>query len=401
MFPYLEGTMDVCPDPETLAAYQEGRLPDGEARAFERHAAGCPDCRQTLRLMAEAKPVPLFFRPRVRSLTWAAAALLLLAGAWGFRPGPQPSRPGRSPRSVPPAAPGAFPSGILGTSSPVAYPVPGAELVLGAGARLEVREEEGAGLSLLPRGGKSWLRVWGETPLRLEVPGGRFILREGFVQVSLPSPPPAWSGLLRSAQAASQDPVEMVVLEGTLEGEDSGRFGRGTRLRLEQGGWRAGHLPAAAVNGLLREFAGTLAELPGREVFPEGLRVPGGGVRSQVVLPASPAYRWVTVLASRSAATELGLTVALPDSSGRVTWHEWVVGLAASGTGPSQVIPRVIEVSWDGGRLSGRVDGVLRFSAPSESARLLRPVAAGEGWGLTVWGGEVVLGRSVLQEVQP
>ncbi len=382
--------MDACPDPEILAAYQEGRLPEGEARAFEAHAAGCLDCRQALRLMAEASAKPLSLHPRGRRLAWAAAALLLMAVAWGLRSRSYLSQP---PPSVPHAAPGALPAGILGASAvPVAYLVPGSELVLEAGARLEVRE---GGHDLRPLGGKSWLRAWGGAPLRLEMPGGRFILRQGFVQVSLP-PPPAWSGLLRSAQAETQGPVEMVVLEGVLEGEGAGRFGRATRLRLEEGGWRAGPLPETEVDGLRGEIARTLARFPGREVFPEGLRVPGGGIRSQALLPASAAYRWVTVLASRSRETELGLTLALPDPHGRVTWHEWVVGLAASGTGS----PQVVEVSWDGERLSGRVDGVLRFSALPGSGRLLRPAAAG-GWGLTVWGGEVVLGRSVLQETQP
>lgn len=64
-------------DPEVVAAFAEGTLPEDEADAVRRHLAECPECRREIQEVARIlAAVPT--RPRRPVPTWAAAAAVAI-----------------------------------------------------------------------------------------------------------------------------------------------------------------------------------------------------------------------------------------------------------------------------------------------------------------------------------
>ncbi len=364
-----------CPGDEILAALPEGHLPAPEREAVERHAAACARCRELLLLSSVGREVTLEI-PRRPAWRWrAAAAALLLAGGWALLHPPAPLEPGAA---SPPG--GDFPAGLLGGPNAVAYLHPGIDLLLEGGGRVQC--DPGA-RRLRAEAGRFWLGTGGGEGLTLDIAGTSLVLKDATVAVTLPHRPPtqAWQILLREA-AADPDKAPCVdVLEGAvlLEGK---AVPAGTRLQQEAGGkgWRGQPASQDELAALREARLTLLLALPGSPVSLGGRRVPR-------------TYRWVTTLLSRNASTEVGLTLGVPDAAG-ASWYRWVAGLAKGSPGRQEVL----EATWDGKRLTGRLNGVTLFSAERGAlGQLLRPVEGG-AWTLSVWGGSAVVERSMIQE---
>lgn len=84
------GGSGACPDPESLAAFHERRLPPKDARAVEEHAAECARCAEALRFLGAALPGEAVLadrgavvarRNRLALAIGIAAVVLLVLGA--------------------------------------------------------------------------------------------------------------------------------------------------------------------------------------------------------------------------------------------------------------------------------------------------------------------------------
>lgn len=360
---------EICPDLERLAAYQHRRLPLQEEEAVERHCAACADCRQALLLAIRAGDMG----PSPAAWIWrAAAGLLIVAAGWlAWKPEPQPQpAPPAPPAAKAVASRPAIPEGLLGAASPCGYLAPGVDLLLSAGAR--VRSE---GSRLRGESGRFWLEASG-SPVTLALPGGELLLEEGALAVSVT--PVRASVLFREALAGEEAPVQVWVLRGEASLRVQGVAETLTALqKLEIGplGFQALPFPESKILELARERALAAAAVPGRALAED--------------LPVPPAWRWVTVLSARSEGTEVGLSFGMGEA-----WHRWTAGLG--GTPPAG--QEVLELTWDGERLVGRLDGIPRFSATRDQARQLLGTPDSPRWGISVWGGAATVVSSVLQE---
>lgn len=342
-----------CLDPEVLAAYREGALPASEHEAVQAHAAACPACRQVLRFLAGRRVAP-----RRTAWRWAAAAALLIAvSGWGLLRGEAPVSP---PPSAPPRV-AALPEGALDRT---AYLVPGLDLVLDAGARVQA---EGRRLRL--DSGRIWLDV--AEPATLEVQGKLLEIRDAAVAARVAAAPKsAW--LFREALAGEEILAEIWVLRGKAAGR---------KLRLVSGTWQEGRSTAQEIMALDQARALALASLPGREAPAAGLQ------------DSFRPWRWVTVLADRQATTELGLRFAVAGD-----WYRWIAGTATMPPKPREIV----ELAWDGTWLTGRVDGIPVFSEARGNLKSVLRAEKDASWGLSAWGGRVTVAKSTfVQEAQP
>ncbi len=395
-----------CPVPETLSAYQAEGLPPGEREATEAHLSDCQACREALLLMGDVQeipsPPPLPQRELRRlqalgvpALRWrgriAAAALLACAGAWVAKE--QVQDPAHSPpvgAARAPAARVGFPLGPLGSpKAPTAWLAPGAELLLEAGARVTSLPAR----RLRAEAGTFWLEASGE-PVTLEV--GELTLNLAHCAIALRSWSPRSSAsqgfLLKEALAEEASLSELFVLRGEAEArQGSGilRLGTGAKLLLSLRRCVQQAAGAEELQALARAREKALVGVPGLDLVPSERRVSGTGGSFRGGERNPSAYRWITVLKGRDPSTELELTVGT-----RGSWRQWVLGLAARPPVPREVV----ELTWDGERLSARLNGESLHSAGREELRTLR-VAGQPGWALSVWGGAVTLERSKLQEM--
>src|SRR5262249_15971818 len=95
--------LEICPDPETLAAFLDGRLVEPERRTVEAHLAGCELCYETFRESARllaAPPVSPVRRALFAALPLAAAAVLAFVL---LRPALPPAVPSPPASPAPPA----------------------------------------------------------------------------------------------------------------------------------------------------------------------------------------------------------------------------------------------------------------------------------------------------------
>lgn len=345
---------DSCCPPETLALYREGALPVSGREAVEGHAAACRACRLALAVLE----VPV----RKPVLHWAAAAALLLSAVLGWHLS-HPAKPG-----VPPTAPEPALPGVLEMRTQLAR---GLDLVV----------EEGAG--------RLWLEVSRAEPVVLELPGFGLSVKEGAVAASVGTPKAAW--FLREA-CADEATAALWVLRGEAEARVGGKVmvvKAGRKLVRGPEGWREEAVTDQEVADLRKARGLAVSALAGRELVPAGLRLSAGSPSTRSGLEPLPAWRWVTVLKERDPATEVGLTLGVEGG-----WQQWVLGLGAMSPAPREV---VVEVVWDGERLSGRIDGALRFSAGRDQLRHVLSPAASSGWSISAWGGPVTVAKSVLQ----
>jgi hypothetical protein len=141
-------------DPGLLAASLEGRLDPREQELLTAHLAGCPECRQTLALLARATQEGLLTRPSPGArpafafhhwLPLAAAAVLVIAVAaatrqsWLPTPVDTPPSPTGGSMSPPPSPSEAAPRSTRapGTAKPRADTLdPGLLVKRGAGRRV-------------------------------------------------------------------------------------------------------------------------------------------------------------------------------------------------------------------------------------------------------------------------
>lgn len=352
--------MDCFPQ-ETLAAYQEGALPASEQEALERHAARCGSCRGVLLLIG----LQDIQAPARRPGLWAAAAAVLLCAGLGWVLLRQESRDIPQERRLPETV-SQLPSGTL--QAPGAYLARGTDLVLEAGSRVV---SEGGRLRL--EGGRIWLEA--SAPAVLELPGASVTLRGAIAARARPSPQVSW--FLGDACAGEEILAELWVLRGEAAVAVQGRkllLQAGRKLALVPGGFREIATAESEIPALAESRLAALASAPGQE--------PAG---------SPPAWRWVTVLSGRDASAELGFTMRIAGA-----WWQWVAGLAAVPPKPREVV----ELAWDGEKLTARVDGAARFSADrAHLQEFLKP--AGSGWGVSAWGAPVTIVQSRMIGGQP
>jgi len=74
--PAAGGTAGVCPDPEMLAAWVEGRLSLGERTGIESHLVECARCQEALAVIGAEPPVPKPAPERAGWFTWVTAPKL-------------------------------------------------------------------------------------------------------------------------------------------------------------------------------------------------------------------------------------------------------------------------------------------------------------------------------------
>ncbi len=404
-----------CPPPGTLSAYQAGLLEEAPREALESHAGTCPACQEALLLLGAAgqapqdPPLPETVYARLESLRpatgspfrfWRAAAAVLLA-ALGFWLLPAKSPPPRGeagsdhPKSPAGGEARSFPRGRLDAGRESrAFLASGAELLLEPGARAAC-EAGSRGLRL--EGGTCWLEVTRGEAAALRLPRGELVLERGLAKVTLAALPQAvsWHWLLGEAQAEETSQATVWVMEGEATIREGGRVlrtGPGRRLSLTSRGWQEAPCTPEESEGLWEARSAAAAALAGRALLPAGSRLDGNAPRLQAEGSFPAAYRWVTVLQERSAATEVRFV--LPADG---TWHSWTAALAGRSPAPREVV----EVVWDGEFLRGRLNGRPVFSVGRESlAGTFTPVARGGAWGISVWGGSVTVEKSVLEEAR-
>lgn len=399
-----------CTDPEILAAYQTGALSPASSEALERHAASCRPCREALLLLGTRHgplPVAQAVVDRLKTLSpqpaiplrarLSIAACLLLAlgaGAWAWHRQPS-AAPGPGDREA--GKPALLPEGFRGSmatgdGAPEAWLARGAEVLLDQAADLSL---EGPGRRIHAKAGRFWVEVSRGEAAVVAMPGATLTLQQGTLAVSLSQSRAAWSPLLREVQAAEEASGQVWVLEGQAQARLGDRLvalKTGDGLSLSSRGWDPVRASEADMASWWEARASVAASLPGRALFSTGIPLDGRTPSIAASGEAPPAYRWVTVLTGRDADTEVGLTLGVEGA-----WYQWPTGLASRPRRPREVL----EVTWDGERLLGRVNGRLSLSASREElGKVLIPVGT-DAWGVSVWSGKAVVSRSVLQEVLP
>ncbi len=397
-----------CLRPETLAAYQEGRLQVSEAETLEQHALACSRCQDLLLLLgnaldAEGLPVSSASLGRLKTLSrgqwpWkavAAALLLMAAGAAWLALDPRQHQVEGGARAKAPEGMAVLPEGPIGNPDlPSASLSRGVDLLLDRGARAVWAA---AGRRLHAEAGSLWLEVSRGEPLRLELPGATLTLDRGSLAVFLPELPPQRLGwLLREARAAEASEGKVWILDGEAVAKTSGRtlpLGPGTRLLLPGAGkgWQKQPCPPGEMEALREARCRAAASLPGRELLAGSACLTEESPSLAMDGGAPPSFRWVSVLSGRHPSTEVGLSFRVEGS-----WYQWPVGLGAE---PPRA-REVLEVTFDGERVTGRVNGRISFSTDREGlAKVLMP-SGRSSWGVSAWGGRVNLTRSTIQEAR-
>lgn len=374
-------TTSNCAPDEWLPAYREGGLDPASTATLETHLLHCAACRDALRLLgAVSEPIPKV-RRTLPGVAWAAAAVVvaLSLGLWTWKGRVDPAFSERPQTAL--TLPAALPAGTL-----LAETVPAARAALD----IEVMVERGGGLEVLqdgrlrPVAGRSWIRSHGNgRELDLETAVARF--QDAWILVERSAPRAvAWSLLREAAAAGDRATVALSLLEGRLEiGER--RFAAPVRLTWSSEGMDAAPLSEHDLARLKGAWASQTALLPGKDLLPPGTRLAGGATRLEA-LPGDRPYRWILSLTGRRRTSEVGVVLGVPSAGGGLAWFEWVTGLAARPAGGSEVI----ELHWDGRRMTARVDGEIRFRATApELARCLR--SADPGWRVTTWDGEATV----------
>lgn len=399
-----------CPGPGVLSSYRSGLLDEPSREALERHAEACAACQDALWVLGASletgEPDPLSEatldrlvalarrRPARRWGSWpaaAAAALLLAAAGWHIldssdRPARETSRNQRARLPVPET----LPEGRLEAGAhPRACLAAGIDLLLEPGARIL---SEPGGRHLRAEAGACWLSVTRGPAATLALPEGFLELERGTVHVSLP-PARAVSCLLQEAFADEATGTCIWILEGSAVLRAGNRVLRpagGRALVRTPEGWMEEACTLEVMAALRASRASLAAALPGRGLVTAGFRLDAATPEARWAGAEPAAYRWVTVLQDRTAATELKFV--FPAGGG---WHAWTAALA----GRPPAAREVLELIWDGEHLHGRLNGMPVFAVARED--LSKAFGPGEGdgaWRISVWGGSATVAQSVLQE---
>ena len=373
--------MGPCPSQERLSAYGEGGLSPGDREALERHAAACPDCMEFLLHLGRAlETSETSARP---AWVWRAAAIALVVCAipgWMLLRSDKPAMHPEAGQAAPNLD--LLPEGALGSpETPCAYLNRGIDLMLTAGARAMSQPTGRLRLET----GTLWLEARGrENPAILEIGAHALIVREGALCARRVEPRrTACAFLIREARAGDDVSAEVWILDGTAQleaGVGIRSVVAGVKLLLTPSGWVEARTSQEELEGLREERLLAAAALSGRDPL------------SGTVGPAPGPYRWVTTLTAREPSAELKLTLPIEG-----VWYDWVIGMASA---PARA-KEVVEVTWDGSRMTGCVNGRLLFSCRREELARLLPPSGDRSWKLSAWNGKVAVSQSRLVKETP
>lgn len=392
-----------CPDPATLAAYAERRLPALEREGVEAHLAACPDCLGEVRILV-APPV----RRPVARWELAAAGLLLAVSLglwWGLGSAARPFLT-HPPPALPPGAPAPGPgAGTLleGGGKVSRWQLPGGDrLALDADAKARVLAP--GAYALLE--GRMWMDVCSGQGRVIRLPGAEIRLSDAEVLVSTPSrqADTLSAVLLRSAAADAPFRAGLLCRRGRCQLLWEGRefpVPAGTAVALEPGVPPDRHAlsPEAAERAEAWIWQETPANLDALAAKAEGLSVTrmgealllgSGNGFGRLPLGSPPAgdFRLELSVRPRRPAGDLGLAFPV-----RTRCTYWMMSAASL---PGERWTRLV-VERRGDQIRLRRDGEVSASMTAASDSMTLP---SDRTALGLWGAEVEV-KDLMWKVFP